>query len=116
VTHEHRIMVNDDGQRKPVEADDAVKEGPGHRRGCIGVTEGDEVRVLGEAVNHVRMTDLPPTLGRPSMKSMEISAHTCEGTSSGCSIPVGHSVSILFCWHVTHDCTQSRTSAPSPGM
>jgi hypothetical protein len=64
VTHEHRITVNDDGQRKPVEADDAVKEGPGHRRGCIGVTEGDEVRVLGEAVNHREDDRLAAHLGK----------------------------------------------------
>ena len=37
----------------------------------------------------VRMTDIPPTLGRPSTKSIEMSAHTCEGTSRGWSSPAG---------------------------
>jgi hypothetical protein len=35
------------------------------------------------------MTNLSPTFGSPSMKSIEISAHTWDGTSSGCSNPAG---------------------------
>jgi len=31
----------------------------------------------------VKMTDFPPTLGSPSMKSIEISAHTWDGTGRG---------------------------------
>jgi hypothetical protein len=57
-------MVADDGRRKPVEADDAVEEGPGHGRGCIGVSEGDEVHVLGEAVNHREDDRLAAHLGK----------------------------------------------------
>ena len=64
----------------------------------------------------VRMTDLPPTLGSPSMKSIEISAHTCEGTSRGCRRPAGRNVSVLLRWHVTHERTQSCTNARSPGI
>ena len=30
------------------------------------------------------------------MKSMEISAHTWDGTSSGCSSPTGNRVSVLL--------------------
>jgi hypothetical protein len=64
VTREHRITVTDDGRRKPVEADDAVEEGLGHRHGCIGVTEGDKVRLLGEAVNHCEDDGLAAHLGK----------------------------------------------------
>jgi hypothetical protein len=39
---------------------------------------------------------LPPTLGRPLMKSMDMSAHTWEGTSSGWSSPAGWSVFVLL--------------------
>ena len=35
-----------------METDDALKEGAGDGRGGVGVAERDEVRVLGEAVNH----------------------------------------------------------------
>ena len=55
----------------------------------------------------VRMTDLPPTLGSPSMKSIEMSAHTWDGTSRGCSSPAGCNVSVLFFWQVVQERTQS---------
>jgi hypothetical protein len=32
----------------------------------------------------VRMTDLPPTLGKPSMKPSAVSRHTPVGTANGC--------------------------------
>jgi hypothetical protein len=64
VTREHRVTVAYDGRRKPMEVDDAVEEGPGHERGCIGVTEGDEVRVLGEAVNYREDDRLAAHLGK----------------------------------------------------
>ncbi|WVZ57692.1 LOW QUALITY PROTEIN: hypothetical protein U9M48_008045 [Paspalum notatum var. saurae] len=35
----------------------------------------------------VRMTDLPYPRGSPSMKSMDMSAQTWDGTSSGCRRP-----------------------------
>lgn len=34
------------------------------------------------------------------MKSSEISVQTWDDTSRGCSRPAGHSVSVLFSWHV----------------
>jgi hypothetical protein len=37
----------------------------------------------------VRMTDLPCTLGNPSMKSSAMSAQTMVGTSNGCNSPIG---------------------------
>jgi hypothetical protein len=37
---------------------------------------------------------LPATFGRPSMKSMAMSAHTWEGTSRGCRRPAGWRVSV----------------------
>jgi hypothetical protein len=46
----------------------------------------------------MRITDLPATLGRPSMKSMEMSAHTWAGTSSGCRSPAGRCASVLLHW------------------
>jgi hypothetical protein len=64
VTCEHRITVADDGRRKPMEEDDAIEEGPGHGRDCIGMTEGDEVRVLGEAVNHREDDGLAAHIGK----------------------------------------------------
>lgn len=114
MTSEHRVTVADDRHGKPVKADDVVEEGTRHGCRDVGVAERNELRVLGSTI--VRMTDLPPTLGRASMKSIEMSAQTCEGTSRGCSSPAGRSVSVLLRWHVTQDRTQSRTSAQSPGM
>jgi hypothetical protein len=49
----------------------------------------------------VKMTDFPATLGSPSMKSIEISAHTWVGTSTGCNKPAGCIVSVLLRWHGT---------------
>jgi hypothetical protein len=45
---------------------------------------------------------LPATFCRPSMKSMEMSAHTWEGTSSGYRRPADWHVSVLLRWHVVH--------------
>jgi hypothetical protein len=64
----------------------------------------------------VRMTDLPPTLGSPSMKSIEMSAQTWDGTSRGYSSPAGDMVDVLLRWHVVQLLTQSATRARSPGM
>jgi hypothetical protein len=50
----------------------------------------------------VRITDLPATFGRHSMKSMEMFAHPWEGTSSGCRRPTSWRVLVLLCWHVVH--------------
>jgi hypothetical protein len=60
-----------------VEPNDAVEEGAGDRRRHVRVAH------LEKQSTTVRMTDFLWTLGRPSMKSMEMSAHTCEGTSRG---------------------------------
>ena len=37
----------------------------------------------------VSTTDLPPTFGKPSMKSIDMSAQTIEGMGKGCSKPAG---------------------------
>ena len=42
-----------------------------------------------------RMTDLPSTRGSASMKSIPMSAHTADGTGSGCSSPAGRRCSDL---------------------
>jgi hypothetical protein len=65
------------------------------------VAEGDEVCVFGKPINHRQETDLPCTFGRLSTKSMEMSAHTCEGTSRGCSSPAGCVAGVLLRWHVS---------------
>jgi hypothetical protein len=80
------------------------------------VTQRDEVAYFEKRSTTVRMTDFPLTLGSPSMKSIEMSAHTWGGTSSGCSSPTGYNVLVLLRWQVAHDRTQSRTSARSRGM
>jgi hypothetical protein len=64
----------------------------------------------------VRIKGLPPTLGSPSMKSMEMSAHTWDNTSRGCSSPASGKVMVLLRWHVTQDRTQSATRDRSPRM
>jgi hypothetical protein len=64
----------------------------------------------------VRITERPWTLGSPSMKSMEMSAQTWEGTSRGCSRPASWNVWVWLCWHVTHVCTWSWTRRLSCGM
>ena len=46
-------------------ADDAGEEGACHRSRSVGMAEGDEVRVLGEAINHREDDGLPAHLGQP---------------------------------------------------
>jgi hypothetical protein len=48
---EDRVTVADDGGWEPVEANDALKEGPIDGRGGVRMAEGNEVRILGEAVD-----------------------------------------------------------------
>ena len=60
-----------------------------------------------------RITDLPCTLGRLFMKSMEISAHTWDGTCSDSSKPAGKRCSDLLCWHMVQVRTSSSTALRS---
>jgi hypothetical protein len=63
----------------------------------------------------IRTTYLLPTRGKPSMKSMVMSAHTTLGSSRGCSNLAGWTCSDLFRWHTTHLLTYplSVFSAPA---
>ena len=63
MTSEHRVTVAGDRRGKPVEADDTVEEGPGHGRRRVGMTERDEVSILGEAVDHRENDRLAAHLG-----------------------------------------------------
>ena len=45
--------------------DDAVEEGACHRSSRVGMTEDDEVRVLGEAINHREDDGLAANLRQP---------------------------------------------------
>jgi hypothetical protein len=49
---EHRILVDDNGDRKPVQADHLGEESPSDGRCSVGVAEGDEMAVHGEAIHH----------------------------------------------------------------
>jgi hypothetical protein len=53
----------------------------------------------------VSKTLLPCTLGSASIKSIEISAHTQDGTGNGWRRPAGCSASVLLRWQVE----QART-------
>jgi hypothetical protein len=61
---EHRVSVADDGRRKPVQPDDAIEEGTGDRGRGVGVAKRDEMRVLGEAVDHREYDEFPTNLGQ----------------------------------------------------
>jgi hypothetical protein len=51
VASEDGVPVAHDGG-EPVEPHDTLEEHLGHRHGGVGVVEGEEVGVLGEAVHH----------------------------------------------------------------
>jgi hypothetical protein len=48
-----------------MEADDAVEESAGHERGGVRMAERNEVRILGEAVDHHEDEGLAAHLGQP---------------------------------------------------
>ena len=62
VAREDGIAVTYDGRREAVKPNDAVEEGAGDRRRRVWVTEGDEVGVLREAINHCEDDRLPMDL------------------------------------------------------
>jgi hypothetical protein len=64
ITGEDRVTVASDGVVEPMEADNAVKEGPGDRRGSVRMAQGDEMLVLGEAINDGEDDRLPMDLGQ----------------------------------------------------
>jgi len=70
IPSDDRVPVTDDGGREPVQANDVVKEGAGDGGSGVGVAKRNKMRVLGEVVDHLRMMDLPPTFGRPSIKDV----------------------------------------------
>jgi hypothetical protein len=57
----------------------------------------------------VRMTDLPPFFGNPSIKSIAISLHTSLGIGRGWRRPTGCMCSVLFFWHMVQLRTKSQT-------
>jgi hypothetical protein len=85
----HGVPITDGGRRKPVKPDDAIEESVGDGRVRVGWPRAMKCAYLEKRSTTVRMTNLSPTFGSPSMKSIEISAHTWDGTSSGCSNPAG---------------------------
>jgi hypothetical protein len=81
VAAEDGITVADDGVGEAVKSDNPLEEGTGDRRGGVGWLSTMKCAYLEKQSTTVKITDLPCTLGRPSMKSMEMSAHTWDGTS-----------------------------------
>jgi hypothetical protein len=57
----------------------------------------------------VRTADFPPARGKPSTKSMEISAQTELGMSNACNNPAGCRCSVLLCWQTVQPLMKSRT-------
>lgn len=57
----------------------------------------------------VSMTDLPPTFGNASMKSIEMSFHTNDGTGSGWRRPTRCRCSDFLRWQTVQRRTNSRT-------
>lgn len=86
---EHRIAVTDDGARQTVESDDVVEEDTGHRHNRVQMRERVNCAYLENLSTTVRTTDLSPTRGKPSTKSMAMSDHMDDRTSNGCSRPAG---------------------------
>jgi hypothetical protein len=66
-----------------MKADNVDEESLGDRLGGVRVSKQNEVGILAEPVDQVRMTDLPRTRGSASMKSMAMSDHTPYGTGRG---------------------------------
>jgi hypothetical protein len=46
----------------------------------------------------INITNLPPTFGKPSIKSIKVSLQTWEGSGNGCSRRPGCRCSDLFHW------------------
>jgi hypothetical protein len=74
-------MVTNDGAGHAVELDDVLKEDARDSSGRVRVPVGSRRtwRICGQ----------PLTLGRPSMKSIPMSAHTVDGIGNGWSRPAG---------------------------
>jgi hypothetical protein len=58
----------------------------------------------------VRMTNLPWTKGKPSMKFMAMSAQTADGRSSGWSKLAECNCFVLFCSQTAHDLMKFNSS------
>jgi hypothetical protein len=63
VAGEDRVAVADDGRGEVVKTNDAVEEGTSDRGSLARVDEGDELCVLGEAVDDGEDHGLPVDLG-----------------------------------------------------
>jgi len=70
------VPITDDQHWEAVEVYNAIKECPGDRDGGVGVASAMKYAYLEKRLTTVKLTDFPPTLGSPSIKSIEISAHT----------------------------------------
>jgi hypothetical protein len=63
MTREHRIAVTDDGHWKAMKTDDGVEECLGHRGGCVGVTQWNEMSILRKAIDHCQNDTLAVDTG-----------------------------------------------------
>jgi len=50
--HKHWIAITNNGRRKTMKSDNAVKEHTADRRCCVWVTEWKKMCLLGKSVNH----------------------------------------------------------------
>jgi hypothetical protein len=83
-----------------MEPDNVLEEGRRYSGGGVRVAQGDEVAYLDSQSTTVRITVLPSTFGNPSTKSIAMSCHIIDGTSSGYNSPIGCKCSVLWRWQV----------------
>jgi hypothetical protein len=62
------------------------------------------------------ITDLFPDLGKPVIKSIDISFQISGGIGSGWSVPEDLTVSPLLRWHTSHSATNLRMSCFIPSQ
>ena len=76
--------------------EDTIHEEMSHNGGSKWVLKSTKMSILGKTITTTMMTDLLPDLGKPTIKSIEISRQITGGIRSGCSVPGYLTVSPLL--------------------
>lgn len=64
--------------------EEVVEVESSHMSSCVGMTEGQEMTILGQSVNHHKYNRLAPEHGSPLMKSILTSLKAYSGICRGC--------------------------------
>jgi hypothetical protein len=96
ISCESWVAIINNRVRHTMKLEDLIHEYLSHRGYSKRVLKGVEMSILGKVINNHHDDNLFPDLGKPVIKSIEVSFQIAGGIRSGCSVPDDLTVSPLL--------------------